>query len=467
MYRLLISLICLFTGNYVFGAPFNPEALVNFLGADCLKHAEVSFNVVDLSTGKSCISWDEKHSLTPASTMKVITTATALDVLGGNFQYETEIVYDGEIRDSVLRGNIYVKGAGDPTLGSEYMEKGRTDFLRDWLNGVRRAGIKGVIGNVVVLDNLFGYEGVSPRWVLEDLGNYYAAGIYGVSVFDNLYRIYLQSFTPGKETTILRTDPEMPAVTFRNEIKSGVIDADSSAIFGLPFSSERRLYGSIPPRRATFMLKGDIPDPGLLLANCFIKYLRTSGVPVSGEATTYRLSSQTPAREQQLAVTRSEPLATIARVTNVKSNNHYAEHLYQHLKTVDGISIPDFWKKKQMDASALFMYDGSGLSPSNAVSAEFLTDILVYMSDNPAFYQSLPVAGKEGTVASFLKNTSLMGKVHLKSGSIANVQAYAGYVERGGQQRYAFAIIVNNFTGKRAVLRKHLERLLVGLFADN
>ena len=470
MRHLLIGLIFLFSGSYVLDAQVNSGALPTFLRSDCLKHAAVSFNVVDMSTGKSCVAWNENQSLTPASTMKIVTTATALDVLGENFRYETEIVYDGDIEDSVLRGNIYVKGVGDPTLGSEYIEKVKTDFLRNWVNAVRRAGIKSITGDVIVLDSLFGYAGLSSRWLLEDIGNYYASGTYGISVFDNMYRAYLQSFSPGQKTVFLRTDPVMKGVRFINEIKAGTLDGDSATIFGLPFSGERRLTGSISPRSKAFMLRGDIPDPGLCLANYFIDYLRSNGIPVSGEATTYRLSQQAPVRERQITVTYSEPLSSIIRITNVRSNNHYAEHLYQRLKNVDLVSIPDYWKKKRLDSSALFMYDGSGLSSSNAISAGFLTDLLVYLyekeGDSGAFYQSLPVAGKEGTVASFLKNTSLMGNVRVKSGSIAHVQAYAGYIEKG-EKRYAFAIIVNNFSGKRAELRKQIERLFVGLFADN
>ena len=470
MRRLLIGLILLFYGSYVINAQVNVEALPVFLHSNCLKHAAVSFNIVDLSTGESCVAWNENQSLTPASTMKIVTTATALDVLGENFRYETDVVYDGDIEDSVLRGNIYVKGVGDPTLGSEYIEKGKTDFLHNWVNAVRKAGIKSIAGNVIVLDSLFGYEGLPKRWLLEDIGNYYAPGIYGISVFDNMYRAYLQSFSPGQNTTFLRSDPILKGVHFNNEIKAGRFDGDSAAIFGLPFSTERRLYGTISPRSKAFMLRGDIPDPGLCLANYFVDYLRANGISVNGEATTYRISRQFPVREKQITVTYSEPLSSIIRITNVRSNNHYAEHLFQRLQNVDFVSITDYWKKKGVDSSALFMYDGSGLSPSNALSAGFLTDLLKYQyekeGDSGAFYQSLPVAGKEGTVAAFLKNTSLVGSVRLKSGSIAHVQAYAGYIEKG-EKRYAFAIIVNNFSGKRAELRKQIERLFVSLFADN
>jgi len=168
-----------------------------------------------------------------------------------------------------------------------------------------------------------------------------------------------------------------------------------------------------------------------------------------------------------LSIVRSVALASIVRTTNVWSNNQYAEHLYRVLTYLDSIDIQGYWKKKGLDSEALFMYDGSGTSPRDGVSTKFLIDLLVYMykqsKNSDVFYQSLPVAGKEGTVTSLLKNTPLAGKARLKSGSISNVQSFSGYIESNGKQ-YAVSLIVNNFTGKRSALRKEIEQLFTQLF---
>jgi D-alanyl-D-alanine carboxypeptidase/D-alanyl-D-alanine-endopeptidase (penicillin-binding protein 4) len=168
-----------------------------------------------------------------------------------------------------------------------------------------------------------------------------------------------------------------------------------------------------------------------------------------------------------ITILQSPRLPVIVRETNMESNNHYAEHLYHKLLTLDSLNISDYWERRGLDGSSLFMADGSGLSPTDAVSAEFITDILTYMykkgGTRSAFYESLPIAGKEGTVITFLKKTPLEGKAHLKSGTIAHVQAYSGYVEQGNDC-YAFSLIVNNFSGRRPALRKAMEELLVGIF---
>jgi len=460
----------LFALLFTYGVAFyaqTPLALTNFLNKKHLAHASVGFKAIDLNTKKVIASYNEKQSLTPASNMKLVTTATALETLGSRFCFETPLLYNGFIQHNTLHGNLYIKGSGDPTLGSEFTSGDKENFLKEWLNAINRAGIRQITGNIIALDQLFGYEGISPKWLLEDIGNYYAPGVYGISVFDDMYRVYLQSSAIDSLTKILYADPQINNLQLTNEVKASVDSFDNSCFSGIPFSNEVRLYGTIPANQPSFAVKGAIPDPGLFLAQYFRDYLQKNGITIEGKATTYRLYPVIPDGMKLLSVIRSVELASIIQTINVESNNQYAEHLYKVLTVLDSVDIPKYWREKGLDSDALFMYDGSGTSPQNAVSAGFLIDLLVYMNDEPAnsavFYQSLPVAGRNGTVASFLKNTPLAGKARLKSGSISNVQSYSGYVESKGK-RYAVSLIINNFTGKRNDLRNDIEQLFNGLF---
>jgi D-alanyl-D-alanine carboxypeptidase/D-alanyl-D-alanine-endopeptidase (penicillin-binding protein 4) len=461
---LIFALLFIYSGTIV---AQTPPAFIDFLNKKKFTHAAIGFKAIDLSTNRIIASYNENMSLTPASNMKIITTATALEILGSRFCFETPLLYDGFIQDSTLYGNLYVKGTGDPSLGSEFTSDDKENFLKEWLIGINHAGIRKIAGDIVVLDQLFGYEGVAPKWLWEDMGNSYAPGIYGIGVFDNMYRVYLQSSALDSTTTILYTEPSMNNLQLTNEIKASDDTSDNAFVFGIPFANDMRLYGTIPGNQSSFAVKGAIPDPGLFLAHCFRDYLQKNGITTEGEATTYRLHPITPTGEKVISTVRSNDLASLIKIINVSSNNQYAEHLYKILTLVDSIDIPKFWKEKGLDSDALFMYDGSGISPKNAISAGFLIDLLVYMdkqSENSAvFYQSLPVAGRDGTIASFLKNTPLAGKARLKSGSVSNVQSYSGYIESKGK-RYAVSIIVNNFTGKRSEMRKEIERLFTGLF---
>ncbi|MDL2222919.1 D-alanyl-D-alanine carboxypeptidase/D-alanyl-D-alanine-endopeptidase [Bacteroidales bacterium OttesenSCG-928-M11] len=445
----------------------NQTSLRKFLNEPHLKHAAIGLKIVDLSSGEVVLSHNENTSFTPGSTMKIVTTATALDILGKNFSFQTKLLYDGEILDGILLGDLIIEGFGDPTLGSEFLSQDISSVYSKFFQAINNAGIKKINGRVIVLDQHFGYEGISGKWMWEDIGNAYSSAIYGISIYDNTCKIELQSFQVGKDTKILNMRPNITDLQLINEIKGAASNADNSYVSGIPFSNNRRLYGTIPQNRSSFIVKSDIPDPGLLLAREIKQYLTNNGIAITQEATTNRLVSFTPTSPILLTAHRSPSLASIVRVINERSNNHYAEHVYQYLTKIEGVDILSYWKKQGITTSSLFLFDGSGISAANAVSVTFLTDILIYMNDrsleSDAFYESFPIAGKEGTVVSFLRGTCLEGKAKVKSGSLTNVQSYSGYINSNGK-RYAFAIIVNQYNGTRSNLRKSIESLLISSF---
>ena len=174
----------------------------------------------------------------------------------------------------------------------------------------------------------------------------------------------------------------------------------------------------------------------------------------------------------------SRPLKEIIREINVESNNHYSEHLirtigrqykadiYDNALEAGIEFVVDYWKRKGVDITPVTMHDGSGLAPQNAVSSEFLADMLSYMynksSYSAAFINSLPKAGQDGTLRNFMTNTRYNGKIIAKSGSIGGVHCYAGYLI-DGEKRYAFSVMINKFNGTRAQVRGAIEQFLLSL----
>jgi D-alanyl-D-alanine carboxypeptidase/D-alanyl-D-alanine-endopeptidase (penicillin-binding protein 4) len=475
--------LLLFAGQtYMLPAQTHP-AINTFVQHPNLKYAGIGINVVDISTGKALCCHNADLSLCPASTLKMLTTATALEIFGSEYTFSTDISYTGAINaQGTLNGDLLIIGSGDPTLGSSSFNRNSDSpetFLPQWLAAVKQSGIKTIAGSIIVVDDLYGYEGVSNRWMWGDLGNYYAAPTYGISIFDNTYKIYFKTGAPQTTPEILYTTPEIPELFFENHLKAAANSQDSAYICGIPFSCERRLYGTVPVNKTSFFIKGNIPDPGMLLAQTFSACLKRNGIHISGDPATTRLKNPLQKEEIHPLYTHSgNTLQEIIRVTNFHSNNHFAEHLFHkigwdktqacttHVPTLAAQKINRFWQQRGIDMQGLFQYDGSGLSNANAITASTLTSLLVYMQKQSkyadVFYQSLPLAGKEGTIKSFLRETKLEGKARIKSGSISNVQAYAGYIEKTGK-RYAFAIIVNNFTGNRSELKAQMAALLLGL----
>ena len=437
------------------------KAIDEFVNSKVLEHGNLSFYAIDTQTGNVIDSYREESALIPASVLKILTSATALEVLGADSVLETKVLYDGKIVNGVLTGNIYIQGGGDPTLGSDGISINREEFLRDWTEKVKKAGIKSINGNIIVLDDLFGYEGIPGKWLWEDMGTNYGQGTYGISVFDNIYTLYLNTGVSGKKPEIIKTKPEIKDLVFDNQ--GLVMPGGKKDIYvrGIPLENKRRIFGVVPQSKNGLTIQSDIPDPGLFLGQYFSYYLKRDNIKFNGTVKTARLTAQRPQNPKVIAVTKSPTIAEIVKILLTRSDNHYTEHLYQLIEKTKGINIEKFWEGKGIDTHSLTLRDGSGLSRGNTISSKLLVDILAYSKNN--LEELLPVAGKDGTVAVFLKNTPLEGKVKVKSGSMSGIQSYAGYIEKNGKT-YAFAIVVNHWNGERSQLRKEMENLLNNIF---
>lgn len=439
------------------------------------RDASIGVLVKNLRTGEILAAHNENTVLTPASTMKLISTCTALELLGGDYRFQTFLETDGSVQDGVLRGNLYIRGGSDPSLGS--YKVGDRGFMNKWVAALQKAGIRQIDGDIVADMTLLSAEGVNPGWVWEDIGNYYAPGIYALAYLDNTMNITLRSGAVGTKAEVLTTYPDYPGIAFENQILCAAQNTDGAFVHGLPLDDRRFLVGTVPANQGSFGLKGDLPNPGWLLALHLKRALATAGIRVSGEAD-YRVGL--PARgERTLLYTHSSyPLRDLVRETNMQSNNHYAEQIFRLLGTRAAVpaSIQNAldvelqcWRGRGVDLGSARIVDGCGLSPSNAVSPRQFVDLLTYMNGSPNqadFYASLPVSGQTGTLRGLLGGTALEGRVHAKSGTIGGVKTYAGYLEMPNGDRLAFAVMVNNSVGKMKVAQGIIARYLLALYDE-
>lgn len=460
-----------------------PQPVKQLGRSSAMKGASYAVLIKEVGTGAALVSFESDRLLAPASVLKTLTTATALEVLGADFRYETYLEYTGRIANGELDGDLYIRGSGDPTLGSSSLTADKDSVLLLWTQAIKAKGIRKIKGAVIVDEMVFDSEGISEKWLREDLGNYYAAGSYGVSVFDNTYTLTFRSFDSGTKPEIVSQVPAIKGMTFENNLQTLPVRTDSVYIFGAPFSGERALYGVVPIRKERIRVKGDIPHPPLYLAQYMTDLLSRQGVQVSNVPTTVGMRAEATDQKNRtlLLTTYSPTLSEIVRITNFESHNLYADAL---LKTI-GVCLDDgrgqahssfrkgveamgrFWETKGIRLSSDYLFDGSGLSPSNKIPASLLADIYSYMATRSAsaddFYQSLPVVGKDGTVRYFMQGSKLQGKARLKSGTMSGVRCYGGYLDHQGK-RYAVVVMVNNFTGKSIALRKSIEQMLLSLF---
>ena len=485
MIRNKIVLLCLLICLHLLAGAQTPAPVKWLLQAPYMRGASFSLVGKDVQEGRTVYSYDTDRLQSPASVLKTVATATALEILGEDYRYPTTLEYDGILENGTLEGNLYIKGSGDPSLGSSHFAPGQNKFLSTWIAALQKAGIKHITGSVISDESIFDTEGVSIKWLREDMGNYYAPGSFGISIFDNMYKLSLQTGAAGTRPVLKGTEPDIPFIRFKNYLKAAPVSSDSAYIIGAPLDDVRYLYGVLPANREAYVLKGDIPDPALYLARYLTDQLQQKGIRVDGSPSCYRIEVEEnrwkKGERKEIVTTYSPTLREIASICNHVSHNLYADAL---VKTVGlqykprrnemissfgrGVQVvKEYWEKKGLDVFPLRMNDGSGLAPADKVSAGFMGELLVYMATesavSDAFIASLPQAGIEGSVRNFLKGSKLQGKAHLKSGGITGVRSYAGYITKDGKT-YAVAVFSNNYSCPMSRMTRALEKLLLQLF---
>ena len=448
-----------------------------------LKNAGIGFYVIDIYTGEVLSKYNENLALTPASVQKLLTTATAHETLGPDFKFETRLEYTGNIdkQTNILNGNLIIKGGGDPTLGSKYFAVSSTHlFLDVWAKSISDLGVKYINGNIIGDARLYGYAIVPPTWSWEDIGNYFGAGPCGLSIYDNFYTLYFNTGNNvGDKTDIVKIEPEIPGLTYDNMVISDAVNSDRSYIFGAPYTYFRYITGELPLNKTEYKVKGSIPDPSYFTAYEFKKKLKSYGIN-SGKATTFRLSPELEhldtVNHVLSYVIKSPALKDIIARTNFRSINLFAEHLLKHsqlkacnfdLSKTDKNFVENFWRRKGISTSGMRIYDGSGLSKYNTVTARQVAEILLYMKKrskhSEVYYESIAVVGKSGTVKYLCKGTSAVNNMRAKSGSIKSVRAYAGYVTTKSGREVAFSLIINNYNGSSSNTGKKMEKLMAAI----
>lgn len=444
-----------------------------------LKYASVGFSAIDVNTGAVVAERNPNQSLTPASSLKVITTSTALAILGHQYKFKTELAYEGRIMDGVLYGNILIKGYGDPTLASPIMEQavGKDSLMRIWTKAVKDLGIQKIEGAIIGDGSYWDYNLIPPSWQWGDMGNHYGAGVSGLNFNDNGYTLVLQQNPKvGGLTKVKSHFPDLSNIEFINEVVSAARGTgDNAYLYMVPFESKVYARGTIPVGNSTFGVRGAVPDPPLFAAYSFQNQLLLQGIACSKPATTVKILGQTAVRNVQVFHTHFSPaLIEIVKHTNEDSRNMYCEAMIKTIglkqkNKADWVSglgaMCEFWAARGVDMRGFFLYDGSGLSARNAVSTKSFAQImrLIHMDKTTFgdFYNLLAVSGSTGTLTNVGKNSPAAGNVRAKSGTLNRVKSYTGYVTTASGRLLAFCMIANNYSCSSTMIKQKMEELMI------
>lgn len=479
----LSFLFILFFASEAFSQQIISDFVNEFKKENELLNASVSLCAMDVQTGTIVCEYNSKLSLTPASTMKVITTASALQLLGKDFRYETLLQYSGTFDKTtgIIDGDLYIKGSGDPSLNSEYFRKPEDTFYvaNKWATVLKDKGVKKITGQLVLDISCF-EEDIPANWVWGDMGNYFGAAPSGLSYTDNkFYIVYKPAAKTGDSMTINKIVPQVDKLNIISYVKAGGAE-DNAMIYRAPYSNDIKISGTLPVSTKSLSIEGSLPYPELLLAKHLKQAMATQGIELSNKSV-LKITAYTKKQYSKtlttIFVNRSASLAQIIFFTNLHSNNQYAESIFRTIalkkagfgSNWQGIqTITNHLKTKGFELNGLFISDGSGLSRSNAVTSEHLTKVLYMMCSDSiikkTFTNSLPVAGVSGSLRNLGKGTALENNLKAKSGYITRVRSYAGYMKTKSGKEICLSLIINNFNGSPNDTKKRMEQLFLKIY---
>ncbi len=456
--------------------------LDNFKNDTALRHASLAYVIYNISQDTLIASHNAHTSLVPASILKLFTTATALELLGSGLRFRTRLCYQGHIRDSILHGDIIILGGGDPALGSG--DYAQNNLVNNWAKHIRALGIDSITGHIIADPRIFSIDAVPYTWSLGYLSLPYAAAAHGINIYDNTSTFSLGNesrrgvVVPNKKIM----QPCVPLQSFINEANQYTGKKGGLQLIALHNAHYALIRGHFNADDKRVSLRTSIRDPGLLLAVQLYDALNRDRKVVGGHALNIFFADTLDIFEDSLHVLStlfSPTVLSLINSVNEYSNNLFAEALIKHIglrryglgHTEAGAkAIRQHWKSKGMDVDGMFIFDGSGLSRFNALSAYSFVELLKHMKQTPFFtdfYNSLAVSGQSGTLRNFCKNTIASERVYAKSGTMSRIKSYAGYVHTLNDDTLAFALITNNFTCSLAEMTRKIEKMMIGMVMYN
>ena len=429
------------------------------------KHAITSMYVINSKTGELVLNKNGQVGLAPASCQKIITSVTAFEMLGKEYRYSTAFILKSDLRTPGT-STFEVSGSGDPSLGSPRFANTSERII--YKNIYQKLSDKKITALqwVVTNDLLFNNTSIPRGWPWEDVGNYYGAGAHQLNWRENQYDVEFISKGPQTYTIVKSITPVQPGIRFRNLVTAGPEgSADNGYLFFEPGDSSILIQGTIPPNKNSFVISGAMPDP----PKVFISGLRAY---LSAQAPAIVIGNSRIVRDQIPNDNTSAPTDGITGDTIYrqlspafdslnywflkKSINLYGEAFlrtiaYEKSKvgsTDSGVAvIKEFWSKRGVDRASVNIFDGSGLSPANRVTANALVTVMQYARSRSwfsSFYNALPETND----------------IKMKDGYIGGVRTYTGYVNSRDGNAYTFCIMVNNFDGNPAEIRQKIWAVL-------
>jgi serine-type D-Ala-D-Ala carboxypeptidase/endopeptidase (penicillin-binding protein 4) len=472
LWRLLIATICILCINLTHAEL--PESVVTALKKEGITTEGVSVYVQQLADSPSSLNapllnYQAQKPLNPASTMKLVTSYAALELLGPAYRWKTEVYYDGNLRNGVLDGNLYLKGYGDPHL--------MTSDMWRLVNGIRQAGIKQINGNLIIDDSVFASTSANSTSFDGD-----GARAYNATPSAMMSNQKMVSFRFAADDTQIRItpDPDLGEIRINSQLKIGKGDCSSWRsrlnydVNASKTPAEVIFSGAFPANCSEKYMELLVLNSADLSFDLFRKLLCEQGGNISGSVK----SATVPANASKLLQFDSATLADLLSDMNKWSNNIMARQLLLTIAAENqgvpateekgATAIKAWLASKNLVFDELVIENGSGLSRIERINAQHMGMLLgnaFYSPVMPELMASLPILAVDGTLLKRMKASPSQGRAHLKTGSIEDVFAIAGYILGKNNKRYVMVFMINHT--KAAQTKPAQDALIDWVFQQN
>lgn len=407
-----------------------------------LSGTAIGFSLLN-SKGEVVIDENATTALIPASSFKTLTTATALEILGPEFHFTTELKSTAPIQAGIIKGDLVILGGGDPML--------KLDDLKAWAAELKQRGVTRITGAIRTDATIFTGSLYNDFWNWGDIGNGYGSGVSGLNLNHNRYIVVFRAGPEvGSPAELLGINLEIPDAAWKNDVTTGPADSgDGVIIHGGESTTAIHLRGTIPLGAAKFQSKGAVPDPARFAAHHFRAALVAAGIQVGGTAGT------APAT-QSLLKHDSPPLLDIIKSIHATSDNQETECVFRMLGLKAGKPsaevIREHWKTRGLEFIDLRMEDGCGLARADFIRPLDLARLQYF-------------AGKGPQGAAYKASLLTKDGLTWKGGAMSGIRTFTGYAKTKSGQEYCYALMVNHYTDGKAVseLSQQVMDAIMGL----
>jgi serine-type D-Ala-D-Ala carboxypeptidase/endopeptidase (penicillin-binding protein 4) len=447
------------------GTSLFQKAVKKILSSSCLRKNNFGIKIYSLDRGESLFELRADKLFIPASNLKILTTAVALQTLGPNYRFPTQLYTDGTLKNGVLNGDLYLKGYGDPKFVTEQM----------WLlvNELKNIPVLNITGNIIGDDTFFDDRKRVKTWIKNPGAQAYEAPLGALSYNFNTVHAYVTPAAKAGRKPKIIIDPDTDYITLDNQAITLEPGKRSRLIVNrLDYNGfdEVTVSGGIrlnQPRAQYFL---NITDPTQYTLSTLKKYLEHAGIQFQGKTE----KGIVPELAMELLTHESEPLTLALQGLNKFSNNFVAEQILKTIgaekygppgTTLKGLKVfEEYLMALGHRQDQYKVHDGSGLSRQNRLSPQMIIDILRHVNNDlgvyPEFVSALGVMGVDGNVKKRMSGVKNSERARVKTGTLNFVSALSGYFQSRDGETFAFSILMNSLKCSNSRVKKIQDQII-------